>query len=105
MSDMKAITQTASVALIVAWLVFMFAGSRSNEMLRAIRHAPVSYCQSHPGDFQMVDMKGPVCLESRAARRWNSNQRLLTTAGAIGAALFIALFVAQWRTRRRMAHS
>ena len=97
---MKAVSYTACVTLVLAWLVFVFAGFRSNEMLRDTQHAPVAYCNSRPGDFQMVDMKVPVCLENSAARRWNDNQRVLTTAGTVGAALFIAFFAAQWRRRK-----
>jgi hypothetical protein len=97
---MKALRYAASIALILAWVVFMFAGVRSNKMLRDTQHAPVPYCHSRLGDFQIINMKGPVCLENSAARRWNDNQRLLTTAGAVGAALFIALFAAQWRRRK-----
>jgi hypothetical protein len=102
---MKAVSRAASVALIVAWLVFMFAGIRSNAMLRDTQRAPIRYCQSRPADFQMVDMKAPACVESSAARRWNDNQRLVTTAGIIGVTLFIVLFAAQWRSRRRKADS
>ena len=98
---MNAVRGAASVALVLAWLVFMFAGFRSNAMLRDAQYAPTNYCQSRPSDFQMVDMKGPACLKSSAAKSWNDNQRLLTAAGAIGAVLFVGLFAEQWRSRRR----
>jgi hypothetical protein len=105
LSRMKAIRGAALIGLIAAWLVFIFAGFRSNAMLRDAQYAPSSYCQSRPHDFQMVDMKRPACVESGAAKRWNDNQRLLTTAGAIGGALFIALFAEQWLSRRRKTTS
>jgi hypothetical protein len=79
----------------------MFAGFQSNTMLRDVPHMPVSYCQSRPADFQMVDMKGPACLKADAARKWNDNRRLVTDAGAFGAVLFLALLAAQYRRRSK----
>jgi hypothetical protein len=98
---MRAVRGTAQVALILAWLVFMIAGFRSNAMLRDVHYAPVSYCQSHPRDFQMVDMKGPACVGNGAAMKWRDNQQVLSTALAICAVLFVSLFADQWRSRRK----
>jgi hypothetical protein len=102
---MKAVRGIASVALVIAWLVFMFAGYRSNALLRDTQTRPLSYCQSHPSEFQSVDLKGPACLNSSAAQTWKGNQRLLKMAGVIGAVLFIALLAEQWLRRQRDARS
>ena len=97
---MKIVSRVASSLVVLAWLVFMFAGFRSNAMLRDTRHMPVSYCQSRPTEFQMADMKAPVCVERSAARRWADNQRLLTAAGAVTAILFLAFLGNQLLSRR-----
>jgi hypothetical protein len=94
---MRVVKGAASVALVIAWLVFIFAGFRSNAILLHTPVAPASYCQSRPSEFQMVQMKGPACVESTAARRWNDNQRLLGAAAGVGGLLFLGLFAEQWR--------
>ena len=96
---MKAVTRAASIVLIVTWLVWMFAGYRSNAMLRDTKVAPISFCQSRPADFQMVEMKAPRCVATADARKWGENRRLLNATGLLGVLLVLALLYAQRRRR------
>jgi hypothetical protein len=89
----KAIKGLLTVVLLGAFSAFVFTGERSNQMLLSTAHAPASVCRSRPADYQIVDMKGPVCVTHEAAVAWNRNEQYLQLAVGIAAASFLALFL------------
>jgi hypothetical protein len=91
----KAIKGLLTLVLLGAFSVFVFTGERSNQMLLSTAHAPASVCRSRPADYQIVDMKGPVCVTHDAAVAWNRNQKCIQLAGGIAAASFLVLFLIQ----------
>ena len=95
----ETVTRLVSWALLVTSAVWMFAVLNSRQMLRDVRFAPTSYCQSHTADFKMVEMIDARCVATRDARRWASNRRVLNTATLLALVLIAWLLAAQ--TRRR----
>jgi hypothetical protein len=91
----KAIRGLLVVVLLGAFSAFVFTGERSNQMLLSTAHAPASVCRSRPADYQIVDMKGPVCVTHKAAVAWNRNDQYLQLALVIAAASFLLLFLMQ----------
>jgi len=91
----NAIKGLLAVVLLAAFSAFVFTGERSNQMLLSTAHAPASVCRSHPADYQIVDMKGPVCVTHNAAVAWKRNGLYLQLALAIAAASFVLLFLIQ----------
>jgi K+-sensing histidine kinase KdpD len=71
-----------AVAL-ASFALVLYSSSRWNELFLKAKPVPASLCQSHPAEFQIVEMKSSVCVPLATAVEWRANERLLTMAVAI----------------------
>lgn len=79
-----------TVIALASFVLWMYGGTRWNELFLRAKPVPASYCQSRPAEFQVVKMKSSVCVPLAAAVGWRANERLLKIAGV---AFFGVLFI------------
>lgn len=91
----RVLQRVLQIVLVLAFSAFVFTGERSNQMLISTARAPAVVCRSRPAEYQVVEMKAPVCVPNHAAVAWKQNQRYLQLALLACAASFLALFLIQ----------
>jgi TRAP-type C4-dicarboxylate transport system permease small subunit len=91
----------ASLALIVAFVIFMWAGWRYNLQLSSLPTRDVSSCPSLAGKYVLTSVKGTMqCVEAGAAHRFKQADEIGQIALAVGAVCFLSLFLIQRRQKR-----
>jgi hypothetical protein len=81
-----------TVIALASFVLGLYSGTRWNELFLKAKPLPARLCQYHPAEFQVVEMKSPVCVPIATAVEWRANERLLKIAG--GAFLGVLLIAA-----------
>jgi hypothetical protein len=65
----RAITAVALASIALA----LYSGMRWNELFLKAKPVPASLCKSRAAEFQIVEMKSPVCVPLATAVEWRAN--------------------------------
>ena len=101
MTPLRALERIASVVLIAAFIVFMWAGWRYSLELSSLPTRDVSSCQALAGQYVLTSVKGTIeCVEAGAAHRFKQADEIAQIALAVGAVCFLSVFIIQRRDKR-----